>query len=69
MVVSCVVALQVVCFGIGWSGWIDGALLAMEEGRSVAVERFRLELQVLLLLTSVSAWRSTGREFADVVDE
>jgi len=55
MVVSCVVALQVVCFGIGWSGWIDGALLAMEEGRSVAVERFRLELQVLLLLTSVPA--------------
>jgi hypothetical protein len=54
--VSCVVVLQVVWVGIGWSGWFDGALLAMGGGRWVVVERERLGRRALLLVERVSAW-------------
>jgi hypothetical protein len=69
VVVSCVVAPQVVCFGIGSSKWTDGALLAMGEGRSVVIERLRLGRRALLLITSVSTWRLIGWEVPRVVDE
>lgn len=60
---------QVVCFGIGSSVLIDGAVLARgggtmaEVGRMVSIGR-----RVLLLVTNVSAWR--GRvKLGDCLDE
>lgn len=46
---------QVVCFGIEWSGWNDGALLAMGGERLVGVERMFLERRALLLVSNVFA--------------
>ncbi len=49
---------QIVCSGIGWSGWIGGGLLAMGGGKLAELaRRVSIVCRELLSVANVSAWR------------
>ncbi len=52
---------QMVCSGIGWTGWTDEGSLAMGGGRLAEfARRVSIVCRALLSITSVFAWQLQG---------